>query len=83
MKMNEDKIRELFFDAGLNYDEINYINGGMIATLEVRGDWKHSHLYCDYLMSKHLGYKFVTEKVTESDGSDWYTAIRIYMKMNK
>ena len=78
--MTENEIRDLFLDAGLNYDEINYLSDGDIATLKVRGDWKHSHLYCDYLMEKHLGYKFVTARVTESDGSDWYTAIRIYVK---
>lgn len=78
--MTENEIRNLFFEAGLNYDEINYLNDGNIAALEVRGDWKHSHLYCDYLMERHLGYKFVSSKVTESDGSDWYTAIRIYVK---
>lgn len=42
------------------------------------GDWKHEHLRCDYLMKLH-GYTFVCSDVTESDGSDCYSATHIYV----
>lgn len=43
------------------------------------GDWKHSHLWCDDLMG-YLGYALVSENITEEDGSDAYSAERIYKK---
>ena len=45
------------------------------------GDWKHEHLRCDYLMEQ-MDYMFLDSKVTEEDGSDTYSAIRTYFKMN-
>lgn len=77
--MNENKLRKLFADANINYDEIQFVDD--LAVVDVDGDWKHSHLYCDYLMEKHLGYKLLYSEVTEEDGSDWYRADRVYKKV--
>lgn len=43
------------------------------------GDWKHSHLWADDLMS-YLGYVKISEDVTEDDGSDCYSADHTYKK---
>lgn len=41
------------------------------------GDWKHEHLYLDYLMRK-AGFDKVSEFTTEEDGSDTYSAVHVY-----
>lgn len=41
------------------------------------GDWKHEHLRADYVMDLH-GFELVSTDVDEEDGSDCYSAWRIY-----
>lgn len=55
-------------------------NMPMIIRYEIDGDWKHDHLYSEYLIENYLKEKgyFATrggEDVTFEDGSDWYKAI--------
>lgn len=45
--------------------------------VHIRGDWKHDHARCDYVMEQN-GYTLLKKEVTEEDGSDWYTAIHYY-----
>ena len=52
----------------------------MMIRYEIDGDWKHDHLYSEYLIENYLKEKgyFATrggEDVTFEDGSDWYKAI--------
>ena len=42
------------------------------------GDWKHEHGYCKQLM-KEIGYVEISDKVTEEDGSDCYSAIHRFV----
>ncbi len=42
------------------------------------GDWKHEHLRLDNLMQKHFSVVMIGENVTESDGSDCYSAVHSY-----
>lgn len=60
-----------------------YVNYGFTDdTIRVqinRGDWKHEHLYCTYLM-KELGYADCGEETTEENGSDCYSALHYYKK---
>ena len=42
------------------------------------GDWKHDHAYVKYLLTTELGLKFTGTEVTESDGSDCYSAIHYF-----
>ena len=42
------------------------------------GDWKHEHLRCDYLMNLH-GFTLIDTIETETDGSDCYSAIHMYI----
>lgn len=41
--------------------------------VRVRGDWKHDHLRCQYLLEEDK-YQIKSKFVVEEDGSDWYTA---------
>ena len=43
------------------------------------GDWKHDHLRCDYIIKeKFNNLGFLSEMVTENDGSDCYSSIHYY-----
>lgn len=60
------------------YSDIWKENDCIYISIEY-GDWKHQHLYCDYLM-KELGYELNDEIITWEDGSDCYSADREYFK---
>lgn len=69
--------------------EKNHISGEVLdcgdgyAEIQVNwGDWKHSHLRLDYLMKQAFDVLHNTEEVTESDGSDTYSAIHRYIIKN-
>ena len=47
------------------------------------GDWKHDHLYVEYLMGLMGYYKDGQETVTESNGSDCYSAEYLFRKRTK
>lgn len=68
---------EIWFEEGSVMDKINY---------EIRGDWKHDHLFSNHIATEVLndcGVEILnsTEQETESDGSDWYTAIHTFYIM--
>ena len=46
------------------------------------GDWKHEHLYLNYLMDK-LGLQYKNCVITDENGSDCYSAEYEYYKPNK
>ena len=55
--------------------------------IRLEGDWKHTHLYCDYLVEKFLKdkdneVKDVKTLVLDDTGSDWYEARRTYVLKN-
>lgn len=59
---------------------VNYISFHLTLPLmyvEVKGDWKHDHLRCKFVMKEH-GFEYLNEDVTEEDGSDFYTAVHYY-----
>jgi len=80
-----DTLQQYLDEEDADYREINqplYNNKYManyIFDIEVCGDWRHSHLRLKYLMEQ-IGYVLTSKKVTEEDGSDWYTAIHRYAK---
>lgn len=43
------------------------------------GDWKHEHLRADLLVKEKFSPIFVTERLTEEDGSDCYSAVHKYL----
>lgn len=55
--------------------EIGYNDGE--AYINVIGDWKHDHDFCDFVMSI-CGFEKISERVTKEDGSYWYESIHNY-----
>ena len=61
------------------YPDLSELDNGVIVASIEWGDWKHDHRYLDVVMSE-FGYTLVGVDITEEDGSDSYSADRIYMK---
>ena len=79
MKSKYEQIKEVLkaHDAWCEISDLSVQDDKVIITIEW-GDWKHSHIYVDYIMQKHVGYVLYNEKVTETDGSDCYSSIHYY-----
>ena len=78
MAKSLEEVRKKFAEENM-YCEINEYES--YITIEIEwGDWKHDHGYSDYLMAE-MGYKCTNEKVTEEDGSDCYSSVHFYEKM--
>ena len=60
------------------YYDIYETDDGFVISVEW-GDWKHDHRYLKHLMGE-LDYILVDEKITNSDGSDCYSADHYYRK---
>ncbi len=45
--------------------------------IDIDGDWKHDHRFCDNLMES-LGYTKIDEFLLEPSEDDWYSARHIY-----
>lgn len=70
-----------------DYSPLADKNPDMIKIEIERGDWKHDHLYADYLIKEFLDnnglhYFQIAEETTEEDGSDCYSAIHGFVIMN-
>ena len=63
------------------YYEIYETEDGFLISVEW-GDWKHDHSYLEHLMGE-LDYILVDKKITNSDGSDCYSADHYYQKAEK
>lgn len=57
-----------------------YIDKNAVAVEINWGDWKHDHLWCDYILSENGCIK-IDEQLTEEDGSDCYSSIHYYRKV--
>lgn len=75
---DELKIQKLFEKAG-QYWEF-WSQDGQIY-IDVDGDWKHDHIFCDNLMAS-LGYKKENEYLLEPSDDDCYNARHIYSKID-
>jgi hypothetical protein len=73
------KVQEFLKEKEADYSDMVITENGIEISVEW-GDWKHSHLYLDYLM-KELGYVYSHEQITEEDGSDCYSSIHFYKKV--
>lgn len=74
-------IRKYLKGNNLYCEVYEHANGCISVEIEW-GDWKHDHAYCDHLM-KQKGYVCTDEQVTEEDGSDTYSAIHFYEKVEE
>lgn len=73
-------IQKYLNENDADYDDIA-VNNAEVEVSVSWGDWKHSHRHLDNLMS-NLGYIKDDEDVTEEDGSDTYSSIHYYKRVN-
>lgn len=73
-------IRKYLKDNNLYCEVYEHANGCISVEIEW-GDWKHDHAYLNYIMREN-GFQLLTENVTETDGSDCYSALHIYSIVN-
>lgn len=81
----ETKISELFKknDCYYEWDEESVTENLTRIDVHVTwGDWKHDHMFLDYIM-KQEGFTPLGETVTEEDGSDCYSATHFYFYRNE
>lgn len=70
---------EKYIDDNEVYADEVYKDGLFIAVHCEWGDWKHTHAWLRSLM-QYIGYVEVSEKVTEDNGSDCYSATHYFIK---
>lgn len=76
----DEQISQFLNDNACYHDGV-YTNTEGSTSVEIFwGDWKHSFIWLDTLMS-YLGYDFDNEEVTEENGSDCYSAIHYFHKV--
>lgn len=78
--MTFQKIQNLFNKYGISYTEMEQPNDETFIITITKGDYKHAHQYADEIMLQ-CGYKLhkiIPFNVEESEGEDWYSAIRYY-----
>lgn len=63
------------------YVEVGEGRGGIIMISIEWGDWKHEHMYCDYLM-REKGYRLIDETNVVGNDSDCYSSTHIYKKFS-
>ena len=68
----EEKLKKIFKDNDMSYDY--ECEGNIVYVIVDWGDWKHDHGFLNYVM-RNNGFELVAEKVTEEDGSDYYSSI--------
>lgn len=78
--LTHSQISELLKNNGL-YGDIEMVHLGSIHGVYITiewGDWRHEHGFCDHLMEQ-FGYVNTECQVTDSDGSDCYSAKHRYI----
>ena len=84
--MTESELYKVLGEQGFgSADIIDFDDEGCDILIEW-GDWKHDHLFSNHIATEVLngcGVEILnsTEQETESDGSDWYTAIHTFYIM--
>ena len=71
----EQDIRRIFRENNCHYDYSIYY--GKVKVYVDSGDWKHDHLFLDYIMYQN-GYRLKSEVVTEDNGSDCYSSTHLF-----
>ena len=73
------KVDTIFNEYGLKYSFIP-LAGDRVSVSVRWGDWKHDHRRLTAIMNRNK-FRELKVDVTESDGSDCYSAQHIYMMM--
>lgn len=61
------------------YPEYVLVDGPIIKIGISWGDWKHDHARLDYIMESNFSVDVFGKEVTESDGTDCYSATHYYL----
>ena len=77
--MTIEKYIEKIFKENDVWYEVDYSTNNEIMIFVEYGDWKHDHLFIDYLMEKN-GFLKTDEVLTWEDGSDCYSSVHHYKK---
>jgi hypothetical protein len=73
------KLQEVGLYPDLWEERVN--NEVMLVANVEWGDWKHEHHYLDHIMGE-MGFSVYKVDVTETDGSDCYSALHYYRYEN-
>lgn len=58
--------------------EYEYDEEKHLLSVEITGDFRHSHEYADDVVKNMLSGEVLSEIVTSENGSDWYTSNHFY-----
>ena len=72
-----EEVNQILWDNNIYHD--TYIDDDYIVVKINWGDWKHDHLRADYILN-NAGYVCIDTVVTDSNGSDCYSATHFYYK---
>lgn len=72
----EKKLQKIFKDNCLPYEY--EVHGNLVEVHVLWGDWKHDHIYLNYIMNRN-GFLSLREDITEEDGSDSYSSNHIFI----
>ncbi len=76
-KEQQERIEKLFKENKIYYEWEIDPDTDVVSVYIDLGDWKHDHLYIDYLMREN-DFKQIGETVTFEDGDDCYGSIHEY-----
>ena len=73
-------IEQYLSDNDCSVADVSNSSANKVAVTIEWGDWKHDHFWCEDLMG-FIGYEQTKSKITEEDGSDCYSAIHYFRKV--
>lgn len=74
-----DRIEQVLYKLRTcSIEDISVYSGAIHVSLSW-GDWKHEHSFLDHIMKETFGLDLFEEDVTESNGSDCYSAVHHYL----
>lgn len=77
-----EEVQKVLNDGGVYADVYPHHTLPVIQVEISWGDWKHSHLRADWLISEHMkGLTKFSVQVTEENGSDAYSAVHNYIAL--
>ena len=81
LKSVQDTLKSVGLN-GLDADMITLDGESVLCIDVVWGDWKHTHLFMNHVLSMRHNFRVMQEVVTEEDGSDCYSAQHFYTLIN-
>ena len=73
-----DEANKVFKEHGSSFmAEIQDLKTMVVEINIEYGDWKHDHLYADWVMEEK-GFKKIGEEVTFESGEDWASSVHFY-----